>query len=284
MNTNSISFTRANTINDKPNKNNVNNNNVTSIFDYMPKTKIIESEEIESDNDLIEELTNKNKSNHPSAYTSRGIIKAKTVEPFSSEDITKMKKHFLDKKEYRNYMLFLLGVSLGFRIGDLLSLRISDVMNTNSTFKKRVEIYEQKTKKFNNPLLIKTSQQAIALYFENIKSKNKDYEIKNHMDDYLFMSAKGFKEVLKVPSAHKILKTTARELNIDRNIGTHSLRKTHFHIMYDNETNKGNNDALDLVQIGCNHSDKRTSSRYIGLTQERIDEAKQGISDILEKL
>lgn len=42
------------------------------------------------------------------------------------EEIEKIKKYFLGRKEYRNYCLFIIGITTGYHISDLLSLKFSD--------------------------------------------------------------------------------------------------------------------------------------------------------------
>ena len=63
------------------------------------------------------------------------------------EEIEKIKKYFLDRKEYRNYCLFIIGITTGYRISDLLSLKFSDIFENSETWKREIDIIEQKTKK-----------------------------------------------------------------------------------------------------------------------------------------
>ena len=63
------------------------------------------------------------------------------------EEIEKIKKYFLDRKEYRNYCLFIIGITTGYRISDLLSLKFSDVFKDYGAWKREIDIIEQKTKK-----------------------------------------------------------------------------------------------------------------------------------------
>ena len=49
--------------------------------------------------------------------------KKKTVAPIKSlADIGKIKRHLLKTQQYRNYLLFVMGINVGLRISDLLSL------------------------------------------------------------------------------------------------------------------------------------------------------------------
>ena len=74
--------------------------------------------------------------------------KKKTVSPIKSlADIGKIKRHLLKTQQYRNYLLFVMGINVGLRISDLLSLRISDVWQ-NGKCVEAIVIREQKTKKY----------------------------------------------------------------------------------------------------------------------------------------
>ena len=56
-----------------------------------------------------------------SNFTSQGKSKAQPADSVKTlEEIEKIKKYFLDRKEYRNYCLFIIGITTGYRIGDLL--------------------------------------------------------------------------------------------------------------------------------------------------------------------
>ena len=65
--------------------------------------------------------------------TSRGINKAQEVEPIKSiKDIQKIKTYLMGKQNKRDYMLFVVGINVGLRAGDLLSLKVSDVLENGN--------------------------------------------------------------------------------------------------------------------------------------------------------
>ena len=57
------------------------------------------------------------------------------------EEIEKIKKYFLDRQEYRNYCLFIIGITTGYRISDLLSLKFSDFFEDYDYLEKYGETY-----------------------------------------------------------------------------------------------------------------------------------------------
>src|SRR5690554_3555776 len=74
--------------------------------------------------------------------------KMNKVEPIRDKNKIKDIKNILKKKNDRNYMLFVLGINTGLRIGDLLKLKVKDVKN-----KSHIIIKEQKTSKFKQFLI-----------------------------------------------------------------------------------------------------------------------------------
>ena len=64
------------------------------------------------------------------------------VKAISDEEKIRDMKNYLSKKNKRDYILFLIAISTGLRIGDILKLRVEDVYNKNS-----ILIKEQKTGK-----------------------------------------------------------------------------------------------------------------------------------------
>ena len=49
------------------------------------------------------------------------------VQPIRDKEIIQEIKEFYKKQNERNYILFLLGINTGFRISDILRLRVRDV-------------------------------------------------------------------------------------------------------------------------------------------------------------
>lgn len=189
-------------------------------------------------------------------------VKADEVEPIkNTKDIMKVKQYLLGKSNKRDYMLFVVGINVGLRAGDLLRLKIKDIM-LDGTIIDKVVLYEEKTDKKRAFELNDSSKAAIRLYLDTMQDV--DYEA------YLFKSRKG-SGALTVESAHKIIKTTLRELNIKGNYGTHSLRKTFAYHSYMNNI-RNNPTIINTLQKMLNHSSASVTLRYIGITKEVISD------------
>lgn len=192
--------------------------------------------------------------------TSRGINKAQEVEPLKNlKDIAKVKQYLLGKQNKRDYLLFVLGINVGLRAGDLLSLKIGDV-TSNGIISDTVRIQEEKTKKLREFVLNKSAKDALTLYLDSLQNYT--------TEDFLFTSRKGNGHIT-VEYAHSIIKGTLRELKIKGNYGTHSLRKTFAYHTYTSNI-ATNPSILETLQKMLNHSTSAVTLRYIGITKEVI--------------
>lgn len=170
------------------------------------------------------------------------------VEPIRGKKKLKDLEKIFSRQSPRNLLLFVMGINLGLRISDILSLDVRDVKD-----KEFIILNEKKTGKYKkmpiNPKLIKM-----------ITEYTKDMET----DKPLFMTK--FKNRMDRITAFRIIKKGSKAANISENIGTHSLRKTfgyHFYKKYKD---------VAMLQKIFNHSSPQVTLRYIGIEQEKIEE------------
>jgi integrase len=198
----------------------------------------------------------------------RGIPKPMEVEPIKKiKDIEKIEQYLKGKENKRDYMIFVVGINVGLRAGDLLELKVKDVL-TGKEVVDLVLIKEQKTGKSRELTLNKSAKDAIKYYLSSIKEYTSE--------DYLFRSQKGGGH-LTVEATHKIIKGTLRTLNVKGNYGTHSLRKTWAYHIYMNNA-KENPLILPTIQKMLNHSNQAITLRYIGITKEVITDVYNSIN------
>ncbi|MBM7634930.1 tyrosine-type recombinase/integrase [Geomicrobium sediminis] len=156
----------------------------------------------------------------------------------------------------RNKAMFIIGVSVGLRISDLLQLRIGDLRN-----KDNVTITEQKTGKQRTITLSQTVKDEVA------KMEGAD-------DEFMFKSQKGANQPISRVQAYRILNDAAQKAGIAAKIGrigTHTLRKTFGAIAYKNGT-----DITELMYI-FGHSTPRMTLNYIGITSEKVADVYKAI-------
>ncbi len=176
--------------------------------------------------------------------------KMKYVQPIRDKQKIEEIKSYLKQNGSRDLLLFTMGINTGLRISDLLKLKIADVKG-----KSHVEIKEQKTGKVKRfPLL------------GNLQSMIDEY-IKGKLDnEYLFRSRNGANKPITRVMAYKIINVACRKAGITDNIGTHTLRKTFGYHHY--QTFKD----VAILQHLFNHSSSSITLRYIGITQDEIEQ------------
>ena len=90
------------------------------------------------------------------------------------KDIEKIKQYLLGKQDKRDYALFVLGINIGLRTQDLVSLRVSDVSSSPKDIKKRVQVIEQKTGKIREFEINDAASNALKVYLGSLKTYEPD--------------------------------------------------------------------------------------------------------------
>ena len=171
----------------------------------------------------------------------------KVVQPIRDKEKIEEIKRILRHESYRNYFLFVMGINTGLRISDLLPLQVKDVRN-----KTHIVIREKKTGNIKRFLINNALRQEIDEYTQGMND-----------DDYLFKSERGNKPIQRV-QAYKIINRAAKKAGLEE-IGTHTMRKTFGYHFY-----QRTKDVAMLQEI-FNHSAPSITLRYIGITQDEID-------------
>jgi integrase/recombinase XerD len=189
----------------------------------------------------------------------------KGCRPFTPDEVEDMLSAFRGKFRIRDRALFLLGIKSGFRISELLSLRVGDVYNGDRIID-RVYVQRASMKKQvegRNVILHPEAKEAIV---QLIKADR--LEGVQECPEWLFCSRKGASKPLSRSSAWRILKTAAKRAGLDGVIGTHSMRKTFADRMYDLL-------GRDLIktQTALGHKNINSTVQYLGFKQEDIDSA-----------
>lgn len=145
-------------------------------------------------------------------------------------------------------LLIVTGISVGLRIGDLLELTYGNLRG------ERLEITESKTGK----------KRSISLSYA-VKEAMRFFPKEKFPDSFhAFRSQKNM-----VYSNQHVNRLLRRYFAGDR-ISSHSLRKTFGRRVWD----MNNQSEAALIKLGgiFNHNDVSTTRRYLGITQEEIDD------------
>lgn len=149
-----------------------------------------------------------------------------------------------------------LEANLGLRIGDILKLRLQDIVLDGGRY--RLDITEEKTQKKR----IFTVPQPIYQY---LRVYCIDHDIKT--DQTIFS--------ITERTIQKYLAKVTSELGY-HNIGTHSFRK-----FFATEIYVNNNYNIILVQQLLQHSSAAITQRYIGISSKELEDALAGHIELL---
>ncbi|HEM2159225.1 TPA: tyrosine-type recombinase/integrase, partial [Listeria monocytogenes] len=181
------------------------------------------------------------------------------VQPIKDLKKIALMKDILSRGEFgeRNVLLFSIGINTAYRISDLLSLKLSDVLEIyrqKVRVKSRLKMTEQKTEKNNSVILTKKLQKDI---WDFVSKEHAGWIVQQDLDHYLFTSRKknaGERPLSRQQGWH-IISEAGKKAGLE-NLGTHSMRKTFGYHLYKNGV------GLELIQVLLNHSSPRITLRY----------------------
>lgn len=155
----------------------------------------------------------------------------------------------------RNNLLFDIGINNGIRTIDLLSLKVSDVVDSKGNPKSETAIIESKTGK-KRTLRFKPKLQAeIKAYLDKRVFKS----------DWLFPSTKQRNKHLTTQAVYRMFKRISAGEPSLKGLTAHSMRRTFGYMFY-----KKHPDVVTLMKL-FNHSSQAITLRYIGIEKEDMD-------------
>lgn len=174
----------------------------------------------------------------------------KYVQPIRDKEIIEdIKKKLFKDEDKRNYILFVIGINVGFRISDIQPLRVGHLR------KPLLYITEKKTRKQKAFEMNPTVRRELL---ELVKDRPDD--------EFLIKSREGINKPLSRSMTYKIMRSITKEYKLE-GIGNHTLRKTYGYHFY-----KETKDIATLQKI-FNHATPEITLRYIGITQDSINQA-----------
>jgi len=173
--------------------------------------------------------------------------------------------------------IFTIGVFCGFRIGDILELKIGNVCDKGKRIKTTIRIREQKRGKPIERTVPDIARKILKEYIDSLDWSKVKYQ------SYLFESTRRAGHPYTCAWFSQRLKLAAAVCGIEQRVASHTMRKTFARLAYD--TNRQNHSAypteysaLESVSKMIGHSTTATTERYIGLDKERERETISGIN------
>ena len=199
----------------------------------------------------------------------------KGTRPLDNDEIRRVSGCFTGMYEIRNRGLFMIGVSTGGRISELLSLRIGDV------FQNRKPVSDLLYSKS----IVKGGEVSRSVPVNADGRRAIDEVVRWHREHYRSVASKRplFPSRHKsgtVPmhrqTAHAILKNAFMEAGLNGKLATHSLRKSFAQRLYDKTGD------IYLVQELLGHRNISTTQKYLGVNYADAKAAVEAIALISE--
>ena len=195
----------------------------------------------------------------------------KGTRPLDNTEIRKISEAFEGIFAVRNRSLFMLGVSVGGRISELLALKVNDAWQNGKPVKDLL---------FNRNI-VKGGEVSRAVPVNVDGRQAIEDLIVWHAELYgditptrpLFPSrkGKGSKMMTRI-SAHRDLKCAFEAAGLNGKLGTHSLRKSYAQRLYE-QTND-----IYAVQEMLGHKSVVTTQRYLGVNYASVRNASEAMS------
>ena len=190
----------------------------------------------------------------------------KGTRPLNNDEIRRVSAAFTGTYEIRNRGLFMLGVSTGGRISELLSLRVGDVYQnkkpvTDLLFDK--SIVKGKETSRSVPVNV-DGRLAIAELVNWHRDRYGDLDANRPL--FPSRNKKGHQQMSR-RTAHDVLKSAFEAAGLNGHLATHSLRKSFAQRLYDRTGD------IFAVQEMLGHKNVATTQKYLGVNYASVRDA-----------
>ena len=171
---------------------------------------------------------------------------------------------FFGRYAARDKALFIMGCKTGYRISELLSLRVGDVLQ-NGRLADRVTVQRRDMKGETRSRTVPLNEQVQGALVEWIAQLRREGH--DSPDSYLFQSRQGVNRPLSRSQASKIIHDALEAGEVQGTLGTHVMRKSFAR----NALALSGNNAR-LVQKALGHSKLSTTEAYLDVDQDAVDQ------------
>ncbi len=179
----------------------------------------------------------------------------------NKKQLKELADYFLQKGQFRNYTMVIMGTYTALRISDLLRMKWSDVYDEErGVFQNHVTIMEQKTGKTKTIALNPQILGALRQLYPHRKC------------EFIFANNRKNAKAISRVQAWRIIHAAVAAIGIAGRIACHSLRKTWGYHAW----TSGSVSPVIIMEV-YNHSDYKITKRYLGVTQDDLDKAYLGM-------
>jgi integrase len=198
----------------------------------------------------------------------------KGCRPLTDQEVEEIIQSLTGQYYKRNRAMFIVGVKSGFRISEILSLKIGDVV-LNKRIVDTVHVRRCNMKKKTEGRTIPLNPAAKTALGEWIKQLN-EFGFTSH-DIYLFRSRKGENKPISRIQAWRIIKKACHVNEIQGKVAAHSMRKTYankvYHYFKKQLADGKPVDPFHLTSKALGHKNINNTDKYLSFLESEINEA-----------
>lgn len=199
--------------------------------------------------------------------------------PLTSEEVALIKKSFTGRFAERNNALFTLGINTGFRVSEILSLKLGDVLEESGKIKSRITVRRRSMKGSKTSRNVLLNGQAKETMKSWIRKMQQNGFI--HKEDPIFYSEKRPGRSLTRNHVWSILQIQYKKCHLTGKLGTHAMRKTFANAVYNFYLSKlASGEKIDPFRStsrALGHSAITSTDAYLSFREEDIDEAVRAV-------
>ncbi|MBI9110270.1 tyrosine-type recombinase/integrase [Maridesulfovibrio ferrireducens] len=202
----------------------------------------------------------------------------KGCRPLKSQELGTALQSFQGYYAKRNAALLALGAKSGFRIFEILSIQVKDVVHQRKIMQD-VSVQRKHMKRKiegRTVFLNELAQYALVECVSELKSRG-------HIspETYVFKSRKGTNQAISVPQAWRVLNQVFKRLGFQGKLGTHCMRKTFVQDVYDRliEMREDDHsiDPLPMLQMATGHKTYDALLKYLSFRNKPVRDAIRNI-------
>ena len=203
--------------------------------------------------------------------------------PLNKQEISLMLETFTGRAAIRNVALLTIGIQLGFRISELLSLRVADVL-LRGRIRDSVTVGKSRTKGQRSARTVPLGPEAKQCVERLLTLLRKQGRFDMNAPLFQGQKRKG-RAITRAHAAH-VLRAAADKAGIPGQVGTHSLRKTFAHNTHNHLSAQQRNgvrvDPLIAVSRALGHRSLQSTASYLPFAEQCISEAILSLSSVFD--
>lgn len=202
-----------------------------------------------------------------------------TTRPLLTWEISALEQLLARKGRQRDRLFVLLAVSTGYRVTELLTLRIGQLVAPDGQVVREISVARQDLKNGRSKYRKSVRTRRVVLN-ERARLAIEDYlaslPVHPPSDTFVFRSRQGGNQPIRRCQALCLLKTAAMEAGLDAaRIGCHSARKSMARAVHA----AGGNDLVKTQRI-LGHASPVTTARYLETTDAELDALVMGFDPL----